>query len=336
MEQRSIMSLGRSSLVISLPKHWIKLNELKSGDAVSVAIQRDRSLVVFPGVKSKEGFREITLHIDPNENNVFVIRKIIACYLNGYSNIKLVSKNIFSVAQQKAIRDIARQLYMRIMEASTKKIHIVTLIDELKAQIMSGIQRMHMITKSMLQDSLNALKNQNETMARAVFSLDDDVDHFSFFLIRLLRSAALDTALANRLDLKPIEGLDYQNLVQRIEYVADEASNIAKHIIMLPQKQQKLSDSLLELILIAGNYSLSSYEKAMEAFFSKDVGSSNDIIEREKRSTQLERRLASLTFSTKEMHSMTVCAVCSIRESIKEIAEDAKDIAEITINRSYS
>jgi len=188
----------------------------------------------------------------------------------------------------------------------------------------------------MLQDALNALKNQDEMLARAVYSLDDDVDHFSFFLIRLLRSAALDTALSNKLDLKPIEGLDYQNLVQRIEYVADEAANIAKHIIMLSQRQQKLSDSLLELMLTAGNYALSLYNKAMEAFFSKDVTSSNEIIEGEKRSIQLDEKIASLTFLTKEMDPAKVCAVCSIRESIKEIAEDAKDIGEITINRSYS
>jgi len=125
------------------------------------------------------------------------------------------------------------------------------------------------------------------------------------------------------------------NLVQRIEYVADEAANIAKHIIMLSQRQQKLSDSLLELMLTAGNYALSLYNKAMDAFFSKDVTSSNEIIESEKRSIQLDEKIASLTFLTKEMDP-AVCAVCSIRESIKEIAEDAKDIAEITINRSYS
>ena len=336
MEQRSIMSLGRSSLVISLPKHWVRLNELKSGDSVSVATQRDRSLVVFPGVKSKERANEITLYVDANEKNVFIVRKIIACYLNGYSNIKLVSKKIFSVAQQKAIRDIARQLYMRIMEAGTKKIHIVTLMDELKAQIISGIQRMHIIAKSMLRDTLNALKNQDEMLARAVYSVDDDVDHFSFFLIRLFRSAALDTALANKLDLKPIEGLDYQNLVQRIEYVADEATRIAKHIIMLSQRQKKLPDALLELMLTAAIYSFSLYNKAMDAFFSKDVTSSNEIIENQKRSIKLDEKIASLTFLTREMDSMTVCAVCSIRESITEIADDAKDIAEITINRSYS
>ena len=93
---------------------------------------------------------------------------------------------------------------------------------------------------------------------------------------------------------------------------------------------------MLELMLTAGNYALSLYDKAMDAFFSKDVTSSNEIIEGEKQSTQLDEKIASLTFLTKELDSMTVCEVCSMRESIKEIAENAQDIAEITLNRSYS
>jgi len=36
MEQRKIMSLGRSSLVISLPKYWVQLNELKQGDVATL------------------------------------------------------------------------------------------------------------------------------------------------------------------------------------------------------------------------------------------------------------------------------------------------------------
>ena len=92
MEQRKIMSLGRSSLVISLPKYWTRLNELKQGDVVSIAISRDRSLAVFPGAKKDREMMKITLHVNPNEKAVIIVRSIIACYLNGYSDIKLVSK----------------------------------------------------------------------------------------------------------------------------------------------------------------------------------------------------------------------------------------------------
>lgn len=334
MEQRKIMALGRSSLVISLPKHWTKLNDLNQGDVVSLAVQRDRSLVVIPGVEKKKESKKITLHVDPDEKEVIIIRSIIACYLNGYSGIRLVSNKIFSTAQQKAIRRIVRILYMRIMESDAKTMYIQTLIDESKATVVTSLRRMHLISNSMSRDALNSLKNRDAKLARAVYTLDDDVDHFSFFLLRLLRSAALDPALANQLNLEPIDCLDYQTLVHRIEHVADHANNIAKNIIMLNGRNQRISDPLLELMLMSGNVAINSYNKAVESFFSKDVDSSDKIIEDQKKVEKLDLDIASKSFLT-EKNALITCATCSIRDSIKRIAEYAADIAEITINRSY-
>lgn len=334
MEQRRIMSLGRSSLVVSLPKHWLKLNELKKGDVVSMAVNRDRSLAVFPGVEKKREAKTITLHVDPSEKEVLIVRSIIGCYLNGYSKIKLVSNNIFSVAQQKAIHNIVRVLYMRIMEANTKEMLIETLIDESKASVVTGIQRMCLLSSSMCHDVFEALQSQDVIRAKVVYSMDDDVDHFSFFLLRLLRSAAVDTALANQLDLEPIDCLDYQTLVHKIEHVADHATNIAKHLIMLDGRKQKITKTLTEPFYSAGVDALKSYDAAVNAFFSKDVGLSDEIIERQKQAEKLDQELASLTF-LKEKKAPIICASCSIRDSIMRIAEYAADIAEITINCSY-
>jgi len=335
MEQRKVMSLGRSSLVISLPKHWVSLNELKQGDVVSLAMQRDRSLVVFPGAGKRQGSRELTLHIDPDEKAAMIVRNLIACYLNGYSSIRLVSNKIFPVPQQKAIRRIVRILYMRIMESDAKSMHIVTLIDESKASVTSGIQRMHMIANSMCRDVLNSLKDQDATLAKTVYSLDDDVDHFSFFILRLLRRVTLDPTLANQLDLEPIDCLDLQTLVHRIEQVADSAANIAKHMIMLNQRRLKISDGLVELMMTAGTSSVDCYDKAVKAYLSTDAASSDEIIEQTKAIETLDREIASWAFLHEKKNPVIICATCSIRESISRIAEYAADIAEITINRSH-
>lgn len=334
MEQRKIMSLGRSSLVISLPKNWVRLNELNQGDVVSLAVQRDRSLVVFPGVEKKKELRKTTLYIASDEKEVMIIRSIIACYLNGYSGIRLVSKKIFSIRQQRAIRHIVRILYMRIMESDAKSIYIQTLIDESKASVISGLRRIHLISSSMFRDALSALSSRDAALARAVYTLDDDVDHFSFFLLRLLRSAALDPALANQLELEPIDCLDYQTLVHRIEHVADHATNIAKNVIMLNGRGQEISTSVLKLILAAGEVAFESYNKAVAAFFSKDMQSSDKVIEEQKKIEKLDTDIASKSFLT-EKNAMIICATCSTRDSIKRIMEYAADIAEITINRSY-
>lgn len=335
MEQRKVMSLGRSSLVISLPKHWAELNKLKRGDVVSLGVQRDRSLIVFPGVERKREERKITLYIDPKETEASIARSIIACYLNGYSSIRLASRKIFSTPQQKAIRRIAGVLYMRIMESDAKNMQITTLIDESKASVVSSVHRMHLIANSMCRDAFNSLRDQNAALAKAVYSLDDDVDHFCFFLLRLLRSAAIDPILANQLDLDPIDCLDYQVLVYRIERVADHAANIAKHIIMLDGERLTIPDSLVKLMFVSGSKAIDSYDKAVKSFFSKDVTSCNEVIERQKKIEKSSREIASQSFLIPQMNAVTICSVCSIRDSIERIAEWAAAIAENTILCSY-
>jgi len=329
MDQRKIMSLGRSSLVVSLPKRWIKLNELERGDAVSLDIQRDHSLVVFPEAQKKKEPQRINLKVDPAEKEDSLVRRIIACYLNGYFEITMVSRDIFTVEQQKAIRTIAGILYMRILESDARRIYIQTLIDESKAPVETAIRRMHIISGSMCSDALESLRNQDAELAKVVFTLDDDVDQLGFFLIRLLRGAVLDPDLAKHLGLEPIDCLDYQTLVHRIEHVADNAAAISKNVLSVGRGQW-FSNPMLEYILNLGNETFDLYNEAVRAFFSGDASSSNDLIRRQ---NELDEKLAACTVG--EMNPLLACMMCSIRDSLRRVAEYAADIAEVTINHSY-
>jgi phosphate uptake regulator len=329
------MSLGRSSMVISLPKNWMQLNELKKGDVVSFAIQRDRSLVVYPRAQAKETTKEITLRIGENEDETLITQKIIGPFLNGYSGITLISEKIFSIPQRKAIRNIAGRLYMRIMESNSQGVYLQTLSDESKASLEQAIQRMHLISQSMCEDVFTALKNRDVALAKAVFSLDDDVDHFSFFLLRLLRNAAQDAALANELRIDPLDCMDHQTLVYRIEHTADYTADIARHIIMLDGTQQKIPDDVLALMVTEGTAAVDLYVKAVNAFFSKDVPFLVEIMKKKHKIERLDQEIATKAFTGKQKKAELVCAICSIRDNIKRIADCAANIAEISVNRAF-
>lgn len=333
MDQRKIMSLGRSSLVISLPKRWIKLNELERGDLVTLNVQKDNSLVVYPGIKKVRENRELTLKVDPAEDKELLTRRIIACYLNGYFGITLISTDIFTAAQQKAVRNIVGTLYMRILESDARRIYVRTLIDESKAPVETAIRRMHIVASSMCQDALESLRNQDVELARVVHGLDDDVDQLCFFLLRLLRSVVLNPDLAQELGLEPIDCLDYQTLVHRIEYVADHAVTIADNVITSSGRGLWLSPSVLESVLNFGNQAFDMYNEAVRAFFARDALASNDVIERLNEMKTLNQKIAICT--VKVTDAVMVCMMCIIRDSIKRIARYAKHIAEITIDRSY-
>lgn len=335
METRRIISLGRGSLVVSLPKYWLRLNGLKKGDEVSLTLQQNRSLVILPGTGMRESSREVVIEIRPNETSASIIRRIIACYLNGYSGLRIISNDILNVAQQKAIREAAGMLFMNIMEATTKGVHIQILMDDSKAQVNPGIQRMHAISEAMLRDTMTALRNFDASLARVVFSLDNDVDHLSFLEIRLLRSAAINPGLANELGLTLIDCLDYQTLVNRIEQTADQAANIVRNIIVLEGERQRIPKELLELMADTGSTAAEMYNSAIKAFFAKDMPTSEKIIEQEDDIEKAGREIALKTFANTENSSMVVCSTCSIRDSIRRMAEFAADIAEISINRMY-
>ncbi|MCW3991307.1 MAG: hypothetical protein NWE79_01245, partial [Candidatus Bathyarchaeota archaeon] len=187
MDQRKIMALGKSSLVITLPKYWLEMNNLSQGDRVSLTVQHDLSLAVQPSSRVRENGGEIHLGFEADESEDSIIRRIIGCYLNGYSNIKLTSEKIFTVEQQRAIRRVVSILLMRIMESEASSITLQTLIDESRASVFSGIERMHLITYSMCRDTLNSMRDWDENLAKSVVSLEDDVDQFMFFLLRLVR-----------------------------------------------------------------------------------------------------------------------------------------------------
>ena len=319
--------------MISLPKRWIKSNELERGDLVTLNIQKDNSLVVFPGVKKGRETREITLKVDPAEDRELLVRRIIACYLNGYFGITLISTDIFTAAQQKAVRNVVGMLYMRVLESDARRIYIRTLIDESKAPVETAVRRMHIVAGSMCKDALGALRNQDVELARVVHGLDDDVDHLGFFLLQLLPGAVLNPDLAQELGLEPIECLDYQTLVHRIEYVADHAVTIANNVIMSSGRGLWLSPSVSEALLNFGNQAFDMYNEAVRAFFARDTAASNEVIERLNEMETLNQKIALSTVSVTE--ALTVCMMCIIRDSIKRIAECATDVAEITIDHSY-
>jgi phosphate uptake regulator len=330
------MSLGKSSLVISLPKNWIQLNSLNKGDVVSFAIQRDRSLVISPSAEKKKRHNEITVKIGTSEDETILVRRIIACYLNGYFGIRLISDSVISAPQRNAIRNIAGKLYMRIMDSDAQTMYLETLgVDESAASLQLALKRIQTICLSMCNDALKSLKTNDAKLARSVISLDDDVDHFSFFILRLLRTAAQDPVLANELAIDPVDCMDHQTLVYKVRHVADYSADIARHLVKLGESQQEIPDDVLTLMFAAGTEVADMYAKAVNAFLSKDVAFPVTILEQQRRIEKLDREIASEAFMGNQKGALLVFAICSICDDIRKIADCAADIAETAANRAF-
>ena len=326
------MSLGKSSFVISIPKSWLRSNDLQKGDRVYLDVHNDGSLVIHPLFEEREQDREIHIPIDPTEADSSIERKIIGAYLDGYTRIKLSSGKIFNSDQQRAIRSIVSTLYMMIIESEASIIVLQTLIDESKASVTTSINRMHLITYAMCRDLLSVLNSRDIELAQSVLSLENDVDQLMFFILRLIRSAVLSPSLCTKLNLDPLDCLDYQTLVHRIERVADHCTSIAESLIHLIESGIDIPGPVHDILKSAADITFTAYNNSVGGFDEKDVTSTNDLIDTEKKIEELLKGITPLP----QLGEISFLAdIISIRESLKKINHYTADIAELTIDRAY-
>jgi len=335
MEHRKIMALGKSSRVVSLPKEWLKMNGLNQGDTVSVHVHGDGSLVIHPTPDRGDEPKRIELNVSEYERPESITRRIIGAFLDGYSIVVLSSEKIFTVDQQTAIRDIVRRLYMMVINSEAKRIELETLIDESKASVSSCVERMHLITYSMLRDTIESLRTWDSELVNSVISLEDDVDQLNYLVLRIIRSAAVKPSLANELGLNPLDCLDYQTLVNLIERVADSVISIAGSLSQMIEEQRSLKAETQTVLVNAAEIAFDSYSRAVECYLHMDVEPTNSVIDRQDDIRKLYMEITPLPRLSEARDAPVLTNIITIRENIMKISDLAADIAELTIDHAY-
>jgi phosphate uptake regulator len=206
-------------------------------------------------------------------------------------------------------------------------------MNESMANIYDGIERMHLITLSMCYDVLKAMKSWDLELARSVVALEEDVDQFMFYLLRLIRSAAIDPALANRLDVDMLDCLDYQTLVDLIERVADNVHNAAYSLVQIEEHKYAVPSDLWEKLIKTAESGFKAYEASIEVFRQHSVESCDTIIDEQYRLTQLARSIT--PFPDISVGEPFFYPLFVIRDSVIRIGDYASDVAELTIDMAY-
>ncbi|MCX6641935.1 MAG: hypothetical protein NTV15_00910 [Candidatus Bathyarchaeota archaeon] len=336
-DHRKIMSLGNTSNVISLPRKWLEINGLKRGSLVNVDIQKDGSLLVSSIKEHSDKICVIQLVVGPNETGDSITRKIVSCFLDGYSTITLVSK-VFSVEQQRAIRQIVSILYMMVIESEAGRVVLQSLVDDSKTSIISCIERMHIITSSMCRDLLRAVAEGKPELAKSVVSIEGDVDQLAFLVFRLIRVASVNPAIANKLEIDALGFLDYQTLGHRVERIADDIEMIAINLAKMLDSHEENQVSIPKTLLSLATNVFQNYNIAVNSFFSRDLSSVNEVVEYEKGVDKIIEdfytEIGKLNHN-REVEDRFFISKIVIAESLRKIAHYSSDIAELTMDWAY-
>lgn len=329
METRKIYISGGSTFIISLPKKWVKKFNLKAGDSL-VVTEQSGSLLIGTSILEKETkIKEI--RISQCISSEALERILIAFYLVGYDTIKIVLDRKDHIPYRKSIRKILDYLIgVEIVEDTNDSMTLEIMVDYKRMMTAQILQRMYSINRSMLLDLGKALKTGDTGLTKDVIVREREIDRLYFLVVRQLKTAVEYQQVAEKLGIQyQRDCLGYRIAVKVLERIADHIENIAKSYIQLIeiQKDAKLND-----LIVLNNSIVPTFEKSMDAFFTRDHLTAEKIFLELKDIKKVQGDISADLLQPRNIQSAILQK--TMLDSLGRIASYSGDIAEIAINMS--
>jgi phosphate uptake regulator len=250
----------------------------------------------------------------------------------GYNIIQLKSnQKRLESSQRFNVKDFTRKKLVgtEILADLPQDLTLQVLLSYAELSVKDALRRMSVIAASMHRDAIIALGTDDVNLAREIVAMDDEVDRFNLYIIRLLKVAVVDGHILKESGLKsPRECLGYRLITKSVERMADHAVNIAHNRLELTLSI--VDSELLSELKKLSEFALEIFETAMEAVFDENYAEADAVLDMAQQTRNMEAEILHLII--KHAPPEEVPALRLIVESILRTAEYGADIAETVLN----
>jgi phosphate transport system protein len=333
VELRKMQVVGRASFSVTLPPDWVKENKLNPSDQISITREDDGSLRLIPGTMPEEKDVKITIDADRCKSPGLLKRLIIGGYNRGCDSIEIVSERTISENHWKEIHESIDSLMgIGIVESTSNRVILQSMVDASKFPLKPLLKRFCEIITSMYEDALQALKDNDHSLATDIINRENEVNKIYWLMGRQTVAAAYDKNVLKKIELKGTPDLTLHVVIfPRMKQVADYAVDIANNLLALGKND--IGDTNLQKIIRLGSMVHKLFSNSCEAFFKGDVILANNVVESFKPLDKMKDELlidlgSRIKDARSAMHLMTI-----IRD-LRGIAYYGSFIAEVTIENS--
>ena len=331
MESRKLQKVGYSTLSVSLPSNWVKETELKRGDTVFLAPEKDGSLKLFPSklLKPKEGIEEYICNSDLCDDPKMLERIIVGSYILGRDLFTIISSERMRSEHIEEVREIMPKLIgLGIVEETSDRIVIQCSVDPRKFHLDMLLRRLSIISLTVVKEAVQALLDLDGSLAKDAINREDEADRMYLLALRLLISAQRRREVAEEIGLKdPLHILYFGLMLRYLEMIADYAEEIARRVMELLQRyKDRLPRWVIERISNLNDLAHDLVLKSVDCFFIGDIKIANSLLEM-LRFVELERDR--LMQELPEIPHLRL-----ILWNVTRIADNGASIALIAINNA--
>lgn len=189
--KRKVIKLGRATLVASLPSKWVSANNIEPGDEIELS-ERGRDLVIA----TEKRAAKITKEIDIKALNTRLIASLLeAGYLAGVDEITLFHEPMTTEYKtNKKIKTtefiqkyITPLIGIEIIEQTETRTRIRDLGGISEEEMDNVLRRLFLLIKSMGEECLDGIKNNDKDMLRSIGVRFDNIYKFNLYFRRNLQ-----------------------------------------------------------------------------------------------------------------------------------------------------
>jgi phosphate uptake regulator len=332
-ELRKVQVTGGSTFIISLPKAWVQQMGLQRGSVIRINQKDDLTLCLTPeGADTPDTKRKVIINPTIEDTPESIVRRVVSAYLMGYNIIQMRNPHQRLDSNQRfSVKDFTRKKLVgtEILADLPRDLTLQVLLSYAELSVKDALRRMSVIAASMHRDAIIALGTEELNLAREIVAMDDEVDRFNLYIIRLLKVAVVDGHILKESGLKsPRECLGYRLITKSVERMADHAVNIAHNRLELTLSI--VNEVLLSELKKLSDFALNIFENAMEAVFDEDYEAADSVLDMAQNTRNMEAEI--LHMILKHAPPEEVPPLRLIVESILRTAEYGADIAETVLN----
>ena len=329
METRKVQITGGTTLIVSLPKTWANKDNLRGGDEVSLIPQSDGSLSIR--IKNApEVHHSKTIYIESKDGDN-LIREIIAAYIAGFTSIELKANKILARQRDTVRKTVNMLIGPEIIEETSDKIVLQDILNPAELSVKKSIKRMFMITSSMQENAITALKEKDYDLARDVADRDSEVDKLFLLVSKQFRMVMRDISIADKFEMSMEEHLDMRLASYPLERIGDHANKICLMVMQIGDKE--FPEDIIRDIESVNSISMKIVDDSIEALFKKNINLANTTFTQR---SQAAEKLRQIDEKVLKLSSDVSVPLGIILDSIDRVCDYGCNIAEIAINSAVS
>lgn len=245
---RRLISWGKSNtLIISLPRKWVKQNNLSANQSVQLIANADGTLTLIPqNIEKVHVELETSFKIKDVDDLENIRLKIITTYLDGWDKISLetTGKNEFSPFIKEKIEEILEPLMgFQIFGFTPKKIVIKNIISIESSNILNLIKLVSDQTITLCNILIGYIERKSEFSEKTGRTEWRNIRRYNYQITREQRKAMMQPLILSKMKITMQDVVDFQFYMLAIQNIAE----IVKYIIDKGRKY-KIQDDKFGII----------------------------------------------------------------------------------------